>query len=100
MARGRAAGRRGGPRAAPVGGRILFAAPGSDLAMPIYEYACTPCGQAFEELVIRRSDEAEVKCPACGSTAVARQMSRPAATRVGSGDGGSYSPAPACGPVG
>jgi putative FmdB family regulatory protein len=68
--------------------------------MPIYEYACTPCGRSFEELVIRKSDEAEVKCPACGSADVARQMSRPAAARVGSSGGGSYAPAPACGPVG
>jgi putative FmdB family regulatory protein len=72
---------------------------GSKLAMPIYEYACTPCGEAFEELVIRRSDEVEVKCPTCGSPAVSRQMSRPAATRFGGGDGSS-SPPPSCGPVG
>jgi putative FmdB family regulatory protein len=68
--------------------------------MPIYEYACAPCGKSFEELVIRKSDEADVKCPACGSADVGRQMSRPAATRVGSGSGGSYSPARSCGPVG
>ncbi len=67
--------------------------------MPIYEYACAPCGKSFEELVIRKSDEAEVKCPACGSADVARQMSRPAATRGGSGGGEPYS-APSCGPVG
>lgn len=68
--------------------------------MPIYEYACTPCGKSFEELLVRKSDEAEVKCPACGSAAVVRQLSRPAATRHGAGEGGSYSPAPRCGPVG
>jgi len=67
--------------------------------MPIYEYACTPCGKQFEELVIRKSDEAEVKCPACGSAAIGRQMSRPAAARVG-GEAGSARPARACGPVG
>jgi putative FmdB family regulatory protein len=65
--------------------------------MPIYEYACAPCGKTFEELVIRKSDEAEVACPACGGREVARQMSRPAAARLG---GGARSPAPACGPVG
>ena len=70
--------------------------------MPIYEFACTPCGKKFEDLIIRKSDEAEVKCPACGSQDVSRQMSRPAAARVGGGGsgGGSRSPAPACGPVG
>lgn len=67
--------------------------------MPIYEFACA-CGKSFEDLVIRKSDEAEVRCPACGSRDVARKMSRPAAVRVGGGSGGSYAPAPACGPVG
>lgn len=67
--------------------------------MPIYEYACSPCGKAFEELVIRRSDESGVKCPACGSADVARRMSRPAATRSSS-DGASASARPPCGPVG
>jgi putative FmdB family regulatory protein len=67
--------------------------------MPIYEYACTPCGKQFEELVIRKADEADVKCPACGSADVGRQMSRPAAARVGGSGGGALS-APACGPVG
>jgi putative FmdB family regulatory protein len=68
--------------------------------MPIYEYACAPCGKTFEELVIRRSDEAEVRCPGCGSAEVGRQMSRPAAARVSGGGGGGYAPAPSCGPVG
>lgn len=67
--------------------------------MPIYEYACARCDKSFEELVIRSTDEAEVKCPACGTGEVSRQMSRPAAARVGGG-GGSGAPARACGPVG
>jgi putative FmdB family regulatory protein len=66
--------------------------------MPIYEYACT-CGKQFEELIVRRGDEAEVKCPSCGSREVDRQMSRPAAART-SGTGSSAASAPACGPVG
>lgn len=64
--------------------------------MPIYEYACR-CGKTFEELVIRRSDKAEVRCPACGGSQVERQMSRPASARVG---GGAATSAPSCGPVG
>jgi putative FmdB family regulatory protein len=67
--------------------------------MPIYEYACTPCGKQFEELLIRTSDEAQVKCPACGSAKVGRQMSRPAAARV-EGSGGGAASTRACGPVG
>jgi len=66
--------------------------------MPIYEYRCAPCGREFEELVLRRSDEDDVKCPACGSGGVAREMSRPAA--VGGGSGGGVRAARACGPVG
>jgi putative FmdB family regulatory protein len=67
--------------------------------MPIYEYACAPCGKDFEQLVIRRSDEAEVQCPLCGSREVARRMSRPAAARVSDGSSAAAR-APACGPVG
>jgi putative FmdB family regulatory protein len=67
--------------------------------MPIYEYACAPCRKTFEFLVLRKSDEAEARCPKCGSADVSRQMSRPAAARTG-GDGGGFSPGPSCGPVG
>jgi putative FmdB family regulatory protein len=66
--------------------------------MPIYEYACGECRKAFEELVLRRSDEHEVRCPGCRGRRVTRQMSRPAAARTGP-SGGSR-PAPGCGPVG
>jgi putative FmdB family regulatory protein len=66
--------------------------------MPIYEYACSRCGKAFEELVLRSSDADLVKCPGCGAREVSRQMSRPAAARVGGGT--SSGPPPACGPVG
>lgn len=66
--------------------------------MPIYEYACADCGEVSEVLVLRRSDEAEVACKACGSRGVSRQMSRPAAARTGGA--GAPSAAPACGPVG
>jgi putative FmdB family regulatory protein len=68
--------------------------------MPIYEYACAPCGKRFESLVLRKSDEAEVRCPKCGGPDITRQISAPAAARVGGEGGGSASLAPACGPVG
>ena len=66
--------------------------------MPIYEYSCSHCGEVSEVLVLRRSDEAEVACKACGSRGVSRQMSRPAAARTGGSD--APSAGPACGPVG
>ena len=68
--------------------------------MPIYEYACAECSKSFEEFIIRRSDEAEVRCPKCQSRKVARQMSRPAAARGGRGSRSSGGPPPGCGPVG
>ena len=67
--------------------------------MPIYEYRCNQCDRAFEELIIRRSDEGEVKCPKCGSRRVGRLMSRPAAPRT-SGGGPAPRVASGCGPVG
>jgi putative FmdB family regulatory protein len=40
--------------------------------MPIYEYACSDCGHAFEALV--RSDTVP-QCPQCQSTSLAKQLS-------------------------
>ena len=41
--------------------------------MPIYEYVCSKCENAFEELVT--SSRQKVKCPSCGSTNLERQFS-------------------------
>ena len=66
--------------------------------MPIYEYACSTCGRSFEELIIRKADEREVRCPACPDSVVTRLMSAPAAR---TGVGGEAAPrGRACGPVG
>ncbi|HVI75128.1 MAG TPA: zinc ribbon domain-containing protein [Anaeromyxobacteraceae bacterium] len=64
--------------------------------MPLYEYACA-CGHSFEELIVRRSDEDEVRCPRCQGRDVHRLMSRPAASRS---SGGGSSSSSSCGPVG
>lgn len=58
--------------------------------MPIYEYACSDCGKAFEK--IQRADIDQAPCPACGKTAE-RIVSRPAAIATGNDD----APAPGCG---
>ncbi len=42
--------------------------------MPIYEYDCATCGEAFELLILR--DERPV-CPACESADVTRKLSLP-----------------------
>lgn len=53
--------------------------------MPIYEYACSDCGHAFETLV--RSGTVP-QCPHCQSTALDKRLSVFATT------GGSADPAP------
>ncbi len=68
--------------------------------MPIHEYRCADCDQSFEELILRRSDEEEVACPACKSRQVSRLISRPAAARSSGAGGSPPAPARGCGPVG
>jgi putative FmdB family regulatory protein len=67
--------------------------------MPIYEYTCKACDRSFEELVRNRSDEEQLRCPACKGRRVEKRMSRPAAARTG-GDGGPGAAPPGCGPIG
>lgn len=58
--------------------------------MPIYEYRCRHCGNAFEELVFGSK---QPLCPACEGADVERLLSVTAPGRV-RGD----APAPAAGP--
>ena len=51
--------------------------------MPIFEYHCSGCGLAFEQLV--RSED-RVACPECGSTRVRKQLSVVAAPRSRAGE--------------
>ena len=66
--------------------------------MPIYEYGCDHCGHAFEELLVRSADAADVRCPSCGAREVRRQASAPAPARSSGARVGAR--APGCGPVG
>jgi putative FmdB family regulatory protein len=59
--------------------------------MPIYEYACKKCGHLFSELVW--GDE-EVRCPACNSRRIERQISGFAV-----GGGGGFGGGSSCPPV-
>jgi putative FmdB family regulatory protein len=43
--------------------------------MPIYEFRCTECGQVFEELIMRSSDQADLTCPRCAARTVERVLS-------------------------
>jgi putative FmdB family regulatory protein len=53
--------------------------------MPMYEYRCTECGDAFE--TVRSADEraAPVDCPVCGSVGPAERLWSTVAVRVKSG---------------
>ncbi len=42
--------------------------------MPIYEYVCKECGQAFEHLARTLSDQAD-ECPTCGAASPVKQFS-------------------------
>ena len=44
--------------------------------MPIYEYACTQCEHAFDELQ-KVSEAALVHCPKCGEPSLRKLMSAP-----------------------
>lgn len=65
--------------------------------MPIYEFACSQCGRAFEELV-SISKINEVVCPQCGSGQVKKKMSTFASKPA---EGGGFSlntiPSSSCG---
>lgn len=43
--------------------------------MPIYEYKCSDCGAAFEKLLRRAADAAELACPSCGRNHLEQQLS-------------------------
>jgi putative FmdB family regulatory protein len=43
-------------------------------AMPIYEYTCLKCNEAFTILKLSIADE-ETVCPSCGSKDVEKKMS-------------------------
>ena len=53
--------------------------------MPVYEYVCRGCGQAFERYVQRWSEP--VACPACASGEVEKQLSTFAMAGSGSAGG-------------
>lgn len=59
--------------------------------MPVYEYVCRGCGQAFERYVQRWSEA--VACPACAGEEVEKQLS----TFAMAGSAGSSSAGPARG---
>ncbi len=49
--------------------------------MPIYEYVCPDCQQAFEKLV--RSKEKSVPCPTCGQDSRRKKVTLVASINMG-----------------
>lgn len=43
--------------------------------MPIYEYTCKACGEAFEQLIRTQQDERSLACPKCSGRKVERRPS-------------------------
>jgi putative FmdB family regulatory protein len=58
--------------------------------MPIYEFKCSKCDEFFELILMNKNEEAERKCPKCGSEEFERVIS----TTNFSMGGGSGSKAP------
>ncbi|KLJ00176.1 zinc ribbon domain-containing protein [Luteimonas sp. FCS-9] len=52
--------------------------------MPIYAFQCADCGHSFDRLQ-KLSDPDPETCPACGATAIKRQLTAPAFRLAGSG---------------
>lgn len=50
--------------------------------MPIYEYHCEACGADFEELILSRSAQDDVKCKSCGSAQIVKLLSSSAVRSV------------------
>ena len=63
--------------------------------MPIYEYACSACGHAFEHLARTLADK-PAKCPACGAKKLSKQFSTFAPAAATPKGCGSCASEPAC----
>jgi len=55
--------------------------------MPIYEFKCLKCEEFFELILMNKNEEAELKCPKCGSDEFERVISTTNFS-MGSGSGG------------
>ena len=63
--------------------------------MPIYEYICNDCGQAFDKLISTASSTAKVACPNCDSKKTLKQLST---INVGSSTPDACKACPSAGP--
>lgn len=44
--------------------------------MPIFEYECLRCGGQLQALIMKRDEENDLRCPACGEKQLKRLISR------------------------
>jgi putative FmdB family regulatory protein len=44
--------------------------------VPIYEYECQGCERQFQRLVMKKEDEEDLSCPACGGGRLKKLISR------------------------
>ncbi len=67
--------------------------------MPLYEYRCDDCQTRFEVLQRMSEGAADLSCPECGGSRLAKQFSTFAATTSTGGSTGAAAGrgAPACG---
>ncbi len=68
--------------------------------MPLYEFQCTECDTAFEELVRSSAAVSDVKCPTCGGEHIRRKVSTFASKVCGGGASFASSSASSCAPGG
>jgi putative FmdB family regulatory protein len=69
--------------------------------MPLYEYDCTHCGEAFEELVSSSTPDDKVECPTCeregGSVRKLSTFATGGGNKLGSQSSSSHSAPPSSG---
>ncbi|MBW2615780.1 MAG: zinc ribbon domain-containing protein [Deltaproteobacteria bacterium] len=69
--------------------------------MPIYEFKCKKCGNVFEFLCFRSSDEDTATCPSCGGNKTEKLLSIFSSASSGSSNGfGSSLGSASCSPSG
>jgi len=54
--------------------------------MPIYTYKCQECGETFDFLIIKKTEEP--RCPKCGAIKLEKQLTAPAGIRMGNSNQG------------
>jgi putative FmdB family regulatory protein len=56
--------------------------------MPLFEFICLDCGDEFEKLLRKLSDNVDVQCPACGSKKLEEKVSSFASVSKGGASSG------------